>query len=199
MSETLKYCNERKLAVVPQSGRTSQVGGSVALHDEIVLNMSLMDKILGFDTTYGIISAQGGAILKSLQDYSEERGYQLPCDFVARDKCMIGGSLANNAAGYKLMGEGSFHSNAVGMKAVLADGTILDNMTTLRKDVSGYDVKHLFIGSKGTLGIITECSILCKPAFKNRHVALIAVSSLDQVSEVINQAKLCMEDIIQSL
>ena len=151
VSEILKYCNQRKLAVVPQGGNTSLVGGSVPVFDEIIINTARMNQIIDFDESYGILSSEAGCILSDLQDFAKEKKYEVPLDLGAKGSCMIGGNLATNAGGIKFIRHNSLHANCVGLKAVLADGTVLDNMTTLRKDNTGYDLKHLFIGSEGTL------------------------------------------------
>ena len=110
-----------------------------------------MNRIIGFDESYGIVSAEAGCILSDVQDYAKIRGYEVPIDLGAKGSCFIGGNLATNAGGIKFIRHNSMHANVVGLKAVLANGTILDNMTTLRKDNTGTDLKHLFIGSEGTL------------------------------------------------
>ena len=92
----------------------------------------------------------------------------MPLDLGAKGSCMIGGNLATNAGGINFIRHNSLHASTTGLKVVLADGTILDNMTSVRKDNTGYDLKHLFIGSEGTLGVITECSLLCPPIIKSR-------------------------------
>lgn len=86
----------------------------------------------------------------------------------------MGGVFASNAGGLKFVKQNSMHANCVGLKAVLADGTILDNMGSMRKDNTGLDLKHLFIGSEGILGLITECALLCPPYAKNKHVAMVS-------------------------
>ena len=151
VSAILNYCNEKKLAVVPQGGRTGLVGGSVPVHDEVILSTKRMNKIIGFEESYGIVSAEAGCILSDLQDYTKARGYEVPLDLGAKGSCFIGGNLATNAGGIKFIRHNSLHANCIGLTAVLADGSILDNMTTLRKDNTGTDLKHLFIGSEGTL------------------------------------------------
>ena len=102
---------------------------------------------------------------------------------------MIGGNLATNAGGIKFVRHNSMHANCVGLKAVLADGRILDNMTTLRKDNTGYDLKHLFIGSEGTLGIITECALLCPPLLTNKNLAMVTCSNWDAVLTILKTTK----------
>ena len=91
------------------------------------------------------------------------------------------------------------HANCVGLKAVLPDGRILDNMTTLRKDNTGYDLKHLFIGSEGTLGIITECAILCPPLLTNRNLAMVACKSFNDVLNILKIAKTELSDLLQAI
>lgn len=97
------------------------------------------------------MSAEAGCILSDVQDFAKVRGYEVPLDLGAKGSCFIGGNLATNAGGIKFIRHNSMHANCVGLTAVLADGTVLDNMTTLRKDNTGTDLKHLFIGSEGTL------------------------------------------------
>ena len=113
----------------------------------------------------------------------------MPLDLGAKGSCMIGGNLATNAGGIKFIKHNSMHANCVGLKAVLPDGRILDNMTTLRKDNTGYDLKHLFIGSEGTLGIITECALLCPPMLNNRNLAMVTCNNWDDVLALLKETK----------
>ena len=109
----------------------------------------------------------------------------MPYTIGSRGTCLVGGNLATNAGGTKLIRNNSLHANCIGLKAVLADGRVIDNMSTMRKDNTGYHLKHLFIGSEGTLGIITECAILCKPIETNRDLVLLAVKNFDDVREIL--------------
>ena len=98
---------------------------------------------------------------------------------------MIGGNLSTNCGGTKLIRNNTMHANCIGLKAVLPNGKVLDNMTTMRKDNTGYHLKHLFIGAEGTLGIITECALLCKPLEKTRHLAMLACDSVNDCFEIL--------------
>ena len=160
--------------------------------------MGRMNQIKGFDDFYGVLSAEAGCILQDLQNYAIERNYEVPLDLGAKGSCMIGGNLATNAGGIKLIKHNSLHANTIGLKAVLADGTILDNMTTVRKDNTGYDLKHLFIGSEGTLGIITECSLLCPPLPKARNLAMVGCGKFDDVLQILKVAKAELGDSMQA-
>lgn len=126
VAETLRYCNERNIAVVPQGGNTGLVGGSVPLHDEVVISTKKMNKIMGLDPVQGILHAEAGCILETLQDYAKDLGFMMPLDLGAKGSCQIGGNLATNAGGIKFVKQGSMHANCVGLKVVLADGTIID-------------------------------------------------------------------------
>ena len=168
MSAVLQYCNQNLIAVVPQGGNTGLVAGSVPVFDEVILSTTKMNRILAFDDTYGIVSTEAGVILKDLQKSMNEIGFSMPLDLGAKGTCQIGGNLSTNAGGINFIRYNSMHANCIGLKVVLSSGQILDNMTTLRKDNTGYDLKHLFIGAEGTLGVITECAILCPPEPKSR-------------------------------
>ncbi len=103
---------------------------------------------------------QAGCVLEVLDNYLADRGYMMPLDLGAKGSCQIGGNISTNAGGLRLVRYGSLHGSVLGLEAVLADGTILDNLTTLRKDNTGYDLKQLFIGAEGTLGVVTGVSIM---------------------------------------
>ena len=186
----LKYCNEQKLAVVPQGGNTGLVGGSQPIFDEVILSMRNMNKILSFDESYGIVTAEAGAVLLDMQNHLHDIGYTMPLDLGAKGSCQIGGNLSTNAGGIHFIRHNSLHANCIGLKAILASGEILDNITTLRKDNTGYDLKHLFIGAEGTLGVITECAVLCPPLPKSRQLAIVACETFEDVVEVLKAAKL---------
>ena len=198
VSAILKYCNQHKIAIVPQGGNTGLVGGSQPIFDEVILNMSNMNTIMGFDDSYGIITAQSGTVLLDMQNYLHDFGYTMPLDLGAKGSCQIGGNLSTNAGGIHFIRHNSLHANCIGLKAVLASGEILDNITTLRKDNTGYDLKHLFIGAEGTLGIITECAILCPPLHKSRQLAIVACETFDDVVYILKKAKLMLSDILQA-
>ncbi|XP_015779849.1 PREDICTED: D-2-hydroxyglutarate dehydrogenase, mitochondrial-like [Acropora digitifera] len=160
VSEILAYCSSRRLAVVPQGGNTGLVGGSVPVFDEIILSMSLMNQVLSFDDVSGILVCQAGCILESLDKLMEEKGFIMPLDLGAKGSCHIGGNIATNAAGLRLLRYGSLHGNVLGLEAVLPNGEILDCLSSLQKDNTGFDLKQLFIGSEGSLGVVTAASIL---------------------------------------
>lgn len=156
VARIMEYCNERSLAVVPQGGNTGLVGGSIPLFDEIVLSLSSMDKVISFDDHSGVVVCEAGCILQNLESFVNELGYMVPLDLGAKGTCQIGGNVATNAGGLRLVRYGSLKGSVLGLEAVLADGTVLDTLNTLRKDNTGFDVKQLLIGSEGSLAVITK-------------------------------------------
>ncbi|ANB14358.1 Dld2p [Sugiyamaella lignohabitans] len=198
VSQILKYCNEKKLAVVPQGGNTGLVGGSVPVFDEVVISLANMNQIQSFDPVTGILVADAGVILENADNFLREQGFIFPLDLGAKGSCHIGGNVATNAGGLRLLRYGSLHGSVLGLQAVLADGTIYNGLSKLRKDNTGYDLKQLFIGSEGTLGIITAVSILCAPKPLAVNAAFLGLDSFEQVQKTFGRAKGELSEILSA-
>ncbi|CAC22604.1 D-lactate dehydrogenase [Schizosaccharomyces pombe] len=198
VSEILKYCNQKKLAVVPQGGNTGLVGGSVPVFDEIVLNLGLMNQIHTFDEISGVITLDSGVILENADNFLAEKGYMFPLDLGAKGSCQVGGCAATAAGGLRLLRYGSLHGSILGMEAVLPDGTILDNLVTLRKDNTGLDIKQLFIGSEGYLGVITKLSVICPKRPSSTNVAFFGVPSYENVLKAFSETRSHLTEILSA-
>lgn len=198
VSQVLKYCNDNMLAVVPQGGNTGLVGGSVPVFDEIVLSTSRMSKIRCFDEVSGTLIVEAGCILEAADQFLAEKGHIFPLDLGAKGSCQIGGNVATNAGGLRLLRYGSLHGTVLGIEAVLPDGTIFRGLDTLRKNNTGYDLKQLFIGSEGTLGIITAVSIICPQRPKAFNVAICGVESFDKAQRAFSEAKSQLSEILSA-
>lgn len=198
ISKILKYCNERKLAVVPQGGNTGLVGGGVPVFDEIVISMGALNNIRSFDPVSGVLVADAGVILEAADMHLRKHGHIFPLDLGAKGSCHIGGNVATNAGGLRLLRYGSLHGTVLGVEAVLPDGTILDDLSLLRKNNTGYDLKQLFIGSEGTIGIITAISVLCPQMPKAQNVAFFAVESFEKVQKTFVKAKQQLSEILSA-
>jgi len=198
VSKILKYCNDNQLAVVPQGGNTGLVGGSVPVFDEIVINLSRMNQIRSFDEVSGSLVVDAGCILETVDNYLAERGYIFPLDLGAKGSCQIGGNVATNAGGLRLLRYGSLHGNVLGIEAVLPNGTIVDDLFKLRKNNTGYDLKQLFIGSEGTIGIVTGVAIHCPQRSKAINVAFFGLESFDKVQQAFREAKSQLSEILSA-
>lgn len=198
VSQILKHCNERNLAVVPQGGNTGLVGGSIPVFDEIVLSVANLNKVRSFDEVSGILVTDAGVILENADKFVEGHGYIFPLDLGAKGSCHVGGVVATNAGGLRLLRYGSLHGTVLGLEVVLADGTIVNNLSTLRKDNTGYDLKQLFIGSEGTLGVVTGVSILCPPRPIAVNVAFLGLESFEQVQRAFVKAKKELGEVLSA-
>lgn len=198
VSKILKYCNDKMLAVVPQGGNSGLVGGSVPVFDEIVVNTSRMNNIRLFDEVSGTLVVDAGCILEVVDHFLAEKNHIFPLDLGAKGSCQIGGNVATNAGGLRLLRYGSLHGNVLGIEAVLPDGTIVDDLSRLRKNNTGYDIKQLFIGGEGTIGIITAVSILCPQRSKAVNVAFFGLESFEKVQEAFRDAKGQLSEILSA-
>jgi (R)-2-hydroxyglutarate---pyruvate transhydrogenase len=198
VSKILKYCNDNMLAVVPQGGNTGLVGGSVPVFDEIVISLQRMNNIRSFDEVSGIFVADAGVILGVADNFLAEKNHIFPLDLGAKGSCQIGGNVATNAGGLRLLRYGSLHGNVLGIEAVLPDGTVVDDLSKLRKNNTGYDIKQLFIGGEGTIGIITGISILCPQRSPAINVAYFGLESYEKCQEAFREAKNQLSEILSA-
>jgi FAD/FMN-containing dehydrogenase len=211
VSSILKYCHENYIGITPQGGNTSLCGAATPISNEIILSMEYMKRIYKLDEYSGILTCDAGCILQSLHDYAKEAGYLFPLDIGSKGTCHIGGNVSTNAGGHHFFRFGGLHGTVVGMEVVLADGRVLrmnidandddddndDDCThrfqyssaSLRKDNTGYDLKQLFIGGEGTLGIITKVAVACPSLPMSKNVALLVCGSYSDVLQVLKATK----------
>jgi len=195
----LKHANERGLAVVPQGGNTGLVGGSVPVHDELVLSLLRMNKVEHFDARSGIVTVEGGMVLEQLDNYLADQGFMVPLDLGAKGTCTIGGNAATNAGGLRYLRYGSLRGNILGIEAVLADGTVVDSLSALRKDNTGYGLPQLFIGSEGTLGVITRMTLLVPPRPTAVNVALFGCKDYEHVQRTFALARQKLGEVLSAV
>ncbi len=178
VAAVVRHCAQAGIGIVPQAGNTGTVGGAAPHPDgsEIILSVRRLDRIREVDLANGTLTAEAGCILAGVQQAARDAGRFFPLSLVSEGSCMIGGNLASNAGGLHTLRYGTMRDLTLGLEVVLADGRVWDGLSKLRKDNSGYELKDLFIGSEGTLGIITAAVLKLYPAPRTRSTVLLAVA-----------------------
>ena len=177
----LSYCNKHSLAVVTQGGLTGLAGGATPQANEIVLSLEQLSGITEIDSQSMTLSALAGTPLERVQQAARDAGFYLPLDLGARGSCTIGGNVSTNAGGNQVLSYGMTRALVLGLEAVTADGTVVRSMNKMLKNNAGYDLKQLFIGSEGTLGVVTEVVLRMHPLAKSKSSALCAFKQFDDV------------------
>jgi FAD/FMN-containing dehydrogenase len=189
VSQILKICNEFNQPVVPHGGLTNVVGGVVTKPDEIALSLERMNGIEEINVQNKTATVQAGVILQNLQTVLAENGQHFPLDLGAKGSCMIGGNIASNAGGLQALRYGVMRNLVLGVEVVLADGTIISSLNKMVKNNAGYDLKQLFIGSEGTLGIITRAVLKIDDLPKSKNTAFVALESFEKANLLLQVAK----------
>ena len=189
LADVLRICHERGQSVVPLGGVTGLVQGCATVSDDIGLSLSAMNRIEEVDPVACTLVAQAGVTLRSAQEAAAEAGLFFPVDIGARDNCTLGGNVATNAGGTKVIRYGMMRDSVLGLEAVLADGTVLSSMNRYLKNNSGFDLKHLFIGTEGTLGIVSRVVVRLTPEPRSHNVALLAANDYDAVVALLSRAR----------
>jgi FAD/FMN-containing dehydrogenase len=177
VAATLKLANETKTAIVPQGGNTGLVGGQIPFNGEIVLSLTRLDKIREVDPVSNTMTCEAGVTLQRAREAAADADRLYPQLLPSEGTCTIGGNLATNAGGVAAIAHGIARSHALGLEVVLADGRVLHNLNKLKKDNTGYDLKNLFIGAEGTLGIITAAVLRLVPRPRSVETAYAGVPS----------------------
>ena len=179
VSEIVKMCNAAKVGIIPFSGGTGVVAGQLSPTSDnaIVLSLERMNKIRDILLDDGVLVAEAGCILENIHNAAAEHGLTFPLSMASKGSCCIGGNLATNAGGIQVLRHGNARDLCLGVEAVLSDGTIYSDLSPLRKNNTGYDLRHLLIGSEGTLGIITAATLVLKPVDPETATVLCALDS----------------------
>lgn len=186
VSRALAACNEAGIAVVPQGGLSGLVGGAVPQRGAIALSLTRLRAGLEIDTANATMVAPAGLTLAEAQDAAEAAGFLLPLDLGARGSATIGGNISTNAGGMRVIRYGMTREIVLGLEAVLADGTVLSSMNRMIKNNAGYDLKQLFIGAEGTLGIVTRAILRLRPKPASENTGFIALKNFDSAVQFLN-------------
>ena len=185
----LRCCNAQRQSVITHGGLTNCTAAVESAADDIVLSLERMNRIIEIDPVDGTAVVEAGAVLQTVQETVAKEGLYFPLDLGARGSCTIGGNVATNAGGINVLRYGMMRNLVLGLEAVLADGTIVSSMNRMLKNNAGYDVKQLFIGTEGTLGVVTRVVLRLFPQPASRQSALVAMQDFDQVAEFLTHLR----------
>ncbi len=200
VSQVLALCNERRVGVVPQGGNTSYCGGATPDESgrQIVLALARLDRIRSLDAAGFTLVAEAGCVLHNVQRAADDAGRLFPLSLGSEGSCQIGGNLATNAGGTQVLRYGMMRDLVLGLEVALADGRVLSSLTPLRKDNTGYDVKSLFLGSEGTLGVITAASLKLYPKMRSVATAFAAVPDVQAAVDLLAELRERSADLVSS-
>lgn len=185
VSAVLTLCNTLGQTVVAHGGLTGLVQGCNGTEADVVLSLERMNQIEEIDPIGRTMTVQAGVPLQALQEAAEKHGLIFPVDLGARGTCQIGGNVSTNAGGNRVIRFGMTRENVLGLEAVMADGTVITSLNTMIKNNAGYDLKHLFIGTEGTLGIVTRVVIRLREMALGQQTAFAAFDNFGQVAEFL--------------
>lgn len=189
VAEALRLCNATGQSIVPHGGLTNLVYNTLTTSDDIALSLERMAAIEDIDPVGRTMTVQAGVTLQRVQEAAAEIDLLFPLDLAARGSCTIGGAIANNAGGSRVIRYGMMRDLVLGMEAVLADGRIISSLNKMLKNNAGYDLKQLFIGSEGTLGVVTRAVLRLWPQPRSVATALVGMNRFDQVTSLLSLAQ----------
>jgi FAD/FMN-containing dehydrogenase len=190
VSALLRFCNEHRRPVVPQGGLTGLTGGSTPVPRCVALSLQRMRAIEEVDAASATITVQAGVPLQAVQEAADAAEMLFPVDIGSRGSCLIGGNVSTNAGGNRVLRYGMMRDMVLGIEAVLADGTVLTSLNKMLKNNAGYDLKQLFVGTEGTLGVITRVVLRLVPKPRSVSTALCALPDYDAALAMLHRAKM---------
>jgi FAD/FMN-containing dehydrogenase len=198
VAAVIRACHADGQAVITHGGLTNCVAAAESTAADIVLSLEKMNQIGEIDGIGGTVTVEAGAILQTVQEAVAEQGLRFPLDLGARGSCTIGGNIATNAGGINVLRYGMMRNLVLGLEAVLADGTVVSSMNRMLKNNAGYDIKQLFIGTEGTLGIVTRAVLRLFPQPASRNTALVALQNFDKVTGLLERLRTELADTLSA-
>jgi FAD/FMN-containing dehydrogenase len=187
VSQALAICHAAHQPVVPQGGMTGLAGGAIPRATDIALSLERMTGVEEIDPAAATMTVLAGTTLQTAQEAAAQAGFEMALDLGARGSCQIGGNLATNAGGNRVIQSGTARDQVLGLEVVLANGAVLSSLGKMVKNNTGYDLKHWFIGSEGTLGVITRAVLRLHPQRAARHTALVALNNYDAAVSLLRR------------
>jgi FAD/FMN-containing dehydrogenase len=200
VAQLLSLCHARRVGVVPHGGNTSYCGGATADESgrQLVLSLRRLNRIRSLEAANYSLVAEAGCVLAQVQRAADEADRCFPLSLGSEGSCQIGGNLSTNAGGVSVLRYGMMRDLVLGLEVVLADGRVLPGLSALRKDNTGYDVRSLFLGAEGTLGVITAASLRLFPKIRARATALAAVPEVRAAVELLARLREASSDRVSS-
>ncbi|MDJ0941533.1 MAG: FAD-binding oxidoreductase [Woeseiaceae bacterium] len=187
VSRVMRCCHEAGQVVVPLGGNTGLVDGTLSTDTDVLLSFERMTAIESIDTAGGTMTVEAGVPLTRVHDSAAEHGLVFPVDFGARGSATIGGAISTNAGGNAVIRYGMMREQVLGLEAVLADGTVVSSMNRMLKNNAGFDLKHMFIGTEGTLGIVTRAVLRLRPELASQNTAFVAVDAFTKIPDILRE------------
>lgn len=196
VSDIVKLCAEKQIPVIPQGGNTGVVDGAIPSDSgqDVILSLSRMNQIRNIDPENFTLTAEAGCILSNIQEAAESVDRLFPLSMASEGSCQLGGNIATNAGGTAVLRYGNTRDLILGLEVVLPNGEIIHGLRSLRKDNTGYDLKQLFIGSEGTLGVVTAAVVKLFPLPKHTETALLAIPDVHAAAILLSMFKDVMAD-----
>ncbi len=185
VAKVVRYCHDQGIAMVPSGGRTGLAAGAVAASGEVVISLNRLNKIEDIDPVGLTVRVQAGVTTQEVQEAANDVNLFFPLDLAAKGSCQIGGNIATNAGGVKFIRYGGMREQVLGLEVVMPNGEVLNMNTGLRKNNTGYDLRQLFIGAEGTLGIITSATLRLTSKPRNVQASVMAVHDFNAIPKIL--------------
>ncbi|KPB02449.1 FAD-binding oxidoreductase [Ahrensia marina] len=200
VAQIVSLCAKNQIRIVPYSGGTGVVAGQLSTEDQdyVLLSMERMNAIRDLALEDGAIIVEAGCVLADIQSAADEVGMMFPLSMASEGSCQIGGNLATNAGGIQVLRYGNARDLCIGIEAVLPDGSVLSELSPLRKNNTGYDLRHLLIGSEGTLGIITAATLQLKPKNPETTTVFCGISKPEDAVTLLRQLRMELGDVLSA-
>lgn len=186
VAAVVEACHDSATPIVPQGGNTGLVGGQIPFGGEVLVSLARLNRVRDLDAANNTVTAEAGCILADVQRAAHGAGRLFPVSLASEGSCTIGGIISTNAGGTAVLRYGNTRSHVLGLEVVLPDGTVWDGLRGLRKDNTGYDLKQLFIGAEGTLGVVTAAVLALAPRPAHRTVAFVALDTPGDSIRLLN-------------
>ncbi len=198
--DIIKICNQKNIGIVPQGGRTGLSGGSVPIKEgnEVILSLEKMNKVIKVNKDRSSMIVQAGCRLSRIKETANKHNRYFPVELASKESCTIGGNISTNAGGTTVLKYGMTRDLVLGLEVVLPNGDVIQGLREIKKDNRAYDLKHLFIGAEGTIGVVTAAALKLFPIIQNKALAIVAVKNISKGIDLLNEIKITALEYLSS-